>query len=404
MLKIAIISKANAPGGGASRFAEDLALWINEAGHLCHHYCTQVHGDLKPFQRHLHSRDFLARASRVIHRKSRKWGFSEILPLDYLGEFRNLVKEYDILHFHDHFMAYSMGAVAFSSLSQKVFFTAHDCLHFSGGCLYPAGCERFEIGCGQCPQAGWLGKRDGSRALQYANRLCASKGNIQFIYPSQWLHKASQKAITHKLRPVHIPYGFTPNRYKILHRDEARNRLGIQKRRAVVCISAHFLGDLRKGIRYAINAIQSIKKHKPLVLCMGEPSGELVTGLEGLDFWMSGYVSSKEKIGCIFAAADVFLFCPLEDNLPISVQESMACGTPVVGFATGGVPEMIRDGLDGWLVKTGDQEALNAVLESAVTNLEEAHRRGVSARGRLEDKFSVKECIDKHLALFNAVL
>jgi glycosyltransferase involved in cell wall biosynthesis len=401
-LKIAIISKANAPGGGASRFAEDLACWLNEAGHLCHHYCTQVHGDLKPFQRHLHSRKFLARASRGLHRKTRRLGFSEILPLDYLAEFQRISREYDILHFHDHFMAYSMTGVALTSCKQKVFFTAHDCLHFSGGCLYPGDCHRFEIGCGKCPQISWLGKWDGSRVLQYANRQCASLGNIQYIYPSQWLLEVSQKAIAHKLRPALAPYGFDVKRYNTMSRTEARNRLGIQTGRLVVCISAHSLGDHRKGVRYAVNAIQHIKKYDPLVLCMGEPSRELVAGLEGVDFWMSGFVTNKEKIACILSASDLFLFCSLEDNLPIAVQESMACATPVVGFATGGVPEMIRDGLDGWLVKTGDQEAVNIALENAVSNLEVAHKCGISARMRLAKDFSIEGCIEKHLALFNS--
>ena len=68
----------------------------------------------------------------------------------------------------------------------------------------------------------------------------------------------------------------------------------------------------------------------------------------------------------LFAAADVFLFTSLEDNLPIMVQEALAAATPVVGFAAGGVPEMVDHGKTGWLCPVGDQGALNQILRDAL--------------------------------------
>lgn len=400
-MKIAMISKSNAPGGGASRFAEDLAAWLNTDAHVCHHYCGKIHGTPRPFQRELNSRHLTAKAARFIHRTTRRAGFSEIVPLDYLGEFKQLAAEYDILHFHDHFKSYSLAGAALASKVRPVFFTAHDCLHFSGGCLYPAGCDRFRQGCGTCPQAWWMGRWDGTRTVQRTHRRCAERGEIHYLYPSRWLLNLAGQALHYSKPAVHLPYGFDPSSYAIRSRDEARRQLGIGTSRPVICISAHFFDDPRKGLVHALRAIQQVRQHAPLVLCVGEPSRELAAGLAGVDFWMSGFVTSRERIGTIFAAADVFLSCPLEDNLPITVQEMMACATATVGFATGGVPEMIRDGIDGWLVSTGNQEALGRALEEAITHLPEAHARGASSRTRLHQQFSVQRCIDRHLELYS---
>ena len=116
--------------------------------------------------------------------------------------------------------------------------------------------------------------------------------------------------------------------------------------------------------------------------------------LGDVPFWYTGYVDSRERLGLLYAAADAFLFCPLEDNLPISVQESMAAGTPVVGFATGGVPEMVTDGETAWLVPTGDQLSLNSALRSALTSTE-LEARGRMAQERLLRDFDVATCISR---------
>jgi glycosyltransferase involved in cell wall biosynthesis len=399
-MKIAMISKSNAPGGGASRFAEDLAGWLNERNHECHHYCGKIHGTPRPYQRHLNSRTPTARAARFLHRTTRRAGFSEFLPLDYYGEFQRLAEEYDVLHFQDHFKSYSLTGAALASRKRPVFFTAHDCLHFSGGCVYPAGCDRFKQGCGKCPQAWWMGRWDGTRTVQRAHRLSAERGKIQYLYPSRWLLNLSQQALQHSTPPEHLPYGFDHERYAAPSREEARQRLGISTSRPVICIGAHYFEDPRKGTVYALRAIQQVRQLQPLVLCVGEPSRELVSGLAGVDFWMSGFVASPARLAAIYAAADLFLSCALEDNLPITIQEMMASSTATVGFASGGVPELIRHGNDGWLVPTRDESALQQVLTEAVNNLPEAHARGRASRLRLLQEFTVRQCVDRHLQLY----
>ncbi len=326
----------------------------------------------------------------------------QLIPLDYWGVVKPILERgYDAIHFQDHYYSYSIGAIALASRIRRTFFTAHDCLHFTGGCLYPMGCEKYLTGCGSCPQLGSIGKRDFTRIVWKSNHYY-SQENIQYIYPSKWLLNKAEQTMSFRVKPALLPYGFDSGPYSPLSRSEARNLLGLHPSRPIVCVSSFHLGNRRKGARHSFAALRACAKLDPLVILLGNVPQGILAELRGLTYWMAGFVEDRKLMGRIYAASTLFLFSTLEDNLPISVQESMACGTPVVGFATGGVPEMIRSGLDGWLVSTGNQEALNRALHEALSDPRECELRGISAKQRLESRFSVSECIDSHISLYQS--
>ena len=165
-MKIAIVSKSNASGGGASRFAEDLAVMLILAGHEVHHYCARRHGKPRDFQRQLYTPCRSSSLIQTVNGLTRKLGAGEPVPLDYRLNFKPLFADYDIVHFHDHYSAYSLKGVELLAREMPVFFTAHDCLHFSGGCLYPRECTRYLTGCGSCPKKNDMGLFDLTRSVR----------------------------------------------------------------------------------------------------------------------------------------------------------------------------------------------------------------------------------------------
>ena len=125
--------------------------------------------------------------------------------------------------------------------------------------------------------------------------------------------------------------------------------------------------------------------------------------MPAIHFWLTGFVGDRRKLGLLFAAADVFLFSSLEDNLPIMVQESLAAGTPVVGFAAGGIPEMVDHERTGWLCPPRDQIALNQNLRSALARNDLADI-GKIAQQTVRKRFDVDAFGQAHLALYQKAL
>jgi glycosyltransferase involved in cell wall biosynthesis len=398
-MKIAIISKSTAQGGGASRIAENLALWLVEEGHHVDHFCAHLPTKRYQFQKPLFPRSILARGLRKMHSVTRRLGFNEILPIEYGIQLMRLIDRYDVVHFHDHFRAFSPITMLLAGRRVPTFFTAHDCLHFTGGCNSPMECSLYQTRCGRCPQLAAIGAFDVTGFNQSVHRMVARSPHVRYVYPSHWLLGEARKALQFGTAPAVIPNGFDVAPYAIRTRKVARQLLGLPADRLVVCISADYLSDARKGAQYALNSLVSIHDLAPIVILVGRPLPDVEAVLRGIPHWFSAYVESRERLGLLYAAADVLLYCSLADNLPITVQESMAARTPIVGFATGGIPEMVQDGISAWLVPPRNQDQLNSALREALSSDAVRFQRGEAARQALV-KFSKETCVRAHLAMY----
>src|SRR5579883_367714 len=402
-MKVAIVSKSDRRGGGASRVAEDLAIWLNDAGHPTDHFVPFNFGERLSLQRNLYGEGRRFRLCRKIHDTTNKYGFRELLPVEYWLNLSRFLDNYDIVHFHDLFTAISPLTLALASRRKPTFFTVHDCSPFTGGCLYPMECNKFTTNCHHCPQlphAGWKDElRDRTREVQSIKRWVAEHFNIRYIFPSNWILNQAKKSLKFKTPPVVIPNGLDLKFFPTEKKAEVKISLGIPATRKVVAISAHALDDPRKGVKYAITALQSVRELSPLVLTVGSCTNELEQALEGLEFKEMGYISDLHLLAQVYSAADVMLFCSLADNLPLTVLEAMAASTPVVGFSTGGVPEMIQTGRNGILVEPGNQQALNQALRQALLSID-LEAIGQQARRDVEDNFSKDLFVERHLQLY----
>jgi glycosyltransferase involved in cell wall biosynthesis len=406
-MKIAVVSKSDRIGGGASRVAEDLATWLNETGYETDHFIAFSNKKLLPFQKELYGNSLTTRLCKKSHALTNKLGFRELFPLEYWFNLRHCLKDYDIVHFHDLFSAISPLTLALSAQIKPTFFTVHDYSAFTGGCLYPSGCEKFVSHCYQCPQLPQTGLknkiRDHTREIQTIKQWVANQFPIQYIFPSSLLAQKAQKALDYKISPQVIPHGLDLRFFLDRTKYTAKSELNIPKSRRVVAVTAHFLQDPRKGVKYAIAALQSVRNLNPLVLLIGVANEEVRKDLLGLEVKEMGFISNPKDLAQTYLASDIMLFCSLEEIFGLTVLEAMASSTVVVGFATGGVPEIIQTGCNGILVETGNQKALNQSLRQALQNskLEEV---GQQARRDVESSFSSTQFLQRHLQLYMAAI
>jgi glycosyltransferase involved in cell wall biosynthesis len=163
------------------------------------------------------------------------------------------------------------------------------------------------------------------------------------------------------------------------------------------------LDERRKGAREAGAAISAMCARRR-DLDAGGPSPFLITyghgtfAIEGLEVRHLGQLDEDGVITAIHAS-DVHLTMTREDNLPNTVMEAMACGVPVVGTNVGGLPDMVTDGVDGWLVSLDDATDAGGILARLAGDLAAVATAARHARGRAVADWDYRRVGDRYLKL-----
>ncbi len=367
-LRVAVISKADSSGGGASRVAE-LSVRLFAPHYDVKHFVLYSR-DTQPPRHHLRMFPGLTWLERELDKLSNYVGVPDHLSLDWLIFGLRTKWQVDVVHCHDTSSALSPLSMRLMSHVVPVAWTFHDCSPFTGGCLYPMECTRFETQCGPCPQLGrWplTTHTDRTGWIHEHKRRLGREGRVTAVCPSQWMADMAMRSAMFTERPEVIPYYVDPTIFQPVRKSKARRRHHLPADRFVVLLSSHALTDTRKGFHLAAAALARIRDLNPLVMLVGRAGVEVKQHLRGLDVVTSGYIHDERELASWYASADVLLCPTLADNLPNVIMECMACGVPTVGFATGGVPDMVRHDVNGWLPPTGDVDGLVAGLRRAAT-------------------------------------
>ncbi|QNE34160.1 glycogen synthase [Leifsonia shinshuensis] len=219
--------------------------------------------------------------------------------------------------------------------------------------------------------------------------------------------------------------GIDLERWTPLHDADTARALGIDPDRPAII----FVGRItrQKGLPYLLRAARLLPPEVQVILCAGAPdTPEIlaeVTGLvEGLQAERDGVVwidrlLPNDELRAALTASTVFVCPSIYEPLGIVNLEAMACGLPVVGTATGGIPEVIVDGVTGRLVPiqqlqdgTGtptDPETFVRDLAAALTEVasdpERAARMGAAGRARAEAEFSWTAIAEQTRAIYRSV-
>lgn len=241
-----------------------------------------------------------------------------------------------------------------------VVWTLHDMNPMTGGCHYDDGCGRFVDRCGRCPHLASSRDNDPSRESlekkRAAFRAIAAE-RLSIAAPSAWMAgQARASSLLQRFRIETIPYGLDTHDFAPRDQRYAREVLGIPADMPVLLFVAATVNDPRKGFRYVKEAVE--KLGSPVFLL--SVGGSTVERTE--HSFHLGNVDADPLLSLVYSSADAFVVSSLEDNLPLTVLESLACGTPVVGFQTGGIPDAVQEGITGQTVPTGDVAALAAAI------------------------------------------
>lgn len=400
-MRIAVVSRSDASGGGASRVAHDLVRLLAADGHHVEHFVGEFGRARRWPLVDLHGGAL--RGLRLLFQDlEEKAGFVRLLPLEFaLVGFARFVDQFDAFHFHDLAGVASPLSVARVARRRPTLWTFHDCSAFTGGCLYPSGCDLFRSRCGPCPQLGrWplTTTVDRTGLLQDARRSVFKGGRVRVIAPSEWMKReALASGMFGETTIDVVRNGVNLQTYAPQDRALSRRFLQIPENRFVVACAAVSLDDERKGGSFLLAALRATSDLEPFVVALGDVGGAVADELAELDGHAAGFVHDERMKAAYLAAADVFVSSSVEDNAPTTIMESLACGTPVVAFAVGGVPEMIVDGDAGVLVPARDVSALAEAIRDCADD--GSARRRAAARASAERLFDNQRFRDDHVRM-----
>lgn len=322
-----------------------------------------------------------------------------------------LVLEADIIHLHwvnQGFLSLESLQKLFS-LGKPVVWTLHDMWSFTGGCHYSGSCLEFLEHCAYCPFLKKPGKNDLSARLFKQKKELYKHVSMHVVTCSKWLKSLSNESTLLRSKIFHqIPNPIDTNFYQPRDKKQCREKLGLPRDKKLVLFGAANVEDTRKGMRYLLEALDILKESFPLfrdnveLLVFGKmPKGKAKT----FPFKTHSFkfVSDHNVLVDLYNAADIFVLPSLQDNLPNTVMESMACGTPVVGFRIGGVPEMIDHEESGFLAEVRNALSLATGMHETLF-LSDFEQMGAAARAKVVKCYSQKVVAQRYLTVYNEAL
>lgn len=276
-------------------------------------------------------------------------------------------KEADVVHLHwiNQGMLSLSGIRKILESGKPLVWTMHDLWPASSVCHYSHGCHKFHSSCCNCrllPGGG--SDKDLSARVWRKKKSIMENHNISFVTCSQWLcRQARQSGLLVGQSVQSIPNPIDIRLFCPSDKEEARRRVGLPAGKRLVLFVSQKVTDVRKGMAFFIKALNKLAVNNPGmkadtgIVVLGGHSGEL-EGLLPFPVYTLGYVSEPRKIVSVYNSADLFVVPSLEDNLPNTIMEAMACGVPCAGFNTGGIPEMIDHKKNGYVAEYRNSDDL----------------------------------------------
>ena len=268
-----------------------------------------------------------------------------------------LLQEADIIHLHwinEGYLSFK-SLFQLSTLNKSIVWTLHDMWAFTGGCHYSAGCKNYESVCNNCPYLKKPFVNDHSRVNQQKKAEVYKLMNLSIVTCSNWLSDCVKNSSLLKNFPINvIPNPIDTSIYKPIEKSSARKLLNLPADKTLILFGTLNLKEERKGFKQLVEALDilihnySFNNNDIELLLYGTAPSEELSNLP-LKVNSLGRITNEDHLVNCYNAADIFVAPSLEDNLPNTVMESLACGVPVVAFNIGGMPDMIDHKINGYL-------------------------------------------------------
>lgn len=302
---------------------------------------------------------------------------------------------------HGYYINYKLLFDYLKDAQVPVVWTFHDCWAFTGHCAHFAfaGCDKWKEGCYECPllkeypkslyvdnsQSNWKQKRESFTAIR----------DIHIVSVSEWLAKLTKQSFF-KPYPLQVIYnGVDLSVFKPTEND-VRERFNIPEDKTLILGVATAWG-VEKGLNEFIRL--SFEKDIKVIL-IGVPDD--IRKILPKDIIVISRTENQKELAAFYSAADMFVNPTYNDSFPTVNIESLACGTPVITYRTGGSPEAVDENT-GLVVEQGNfQKLLKSIRLFKDQSFKETHSG--DCRNRAIRLFNMNDRFEEYSELYNRLI
>lgn len=327
-----------------------------------------------------------------------------------LGNNYNLIKKINKINpdvVNLHWICYGFLPIkTIKKIKKPIVWTLHDSWAFTGGCHLPFKCEKYKNMCGKCPTLNSKKSNDLSTTV-LKNKINNLKNkDITIVCPSNWLAKcANESYLFRGLNIKVIPNCINTKVFNNKHRDEARKKFNIPLDKKIILFGAiNSTKDKNKGFNILTRAFEELKlknKEYEVVIFGNDPDEKVNIPLK---VYSLGKVYREATLAEIYSMSDVYVLPSKSENLPNTIIESMACGTPVVAFNIGGIPDIIDNKKNGYLANPYDHIDLANGISTILDNEELRKKYSENCTWKVHNTFSEEIVAKKYYELYKQVL
>lgn len=386
--------------GGASRIAHSLFEMINSDNYRSYMLVDSADGQLSNIN--IIQKDY-SRIQKLLWRYQNQNGYLDLFHLSTFGVHNlSCFKESDIVHFHNlHGNFFNPFAIPLLTAMKPTIWTLHDMQSFTGHCAHSFNCEKWLDGCVACPDLTTYPTicKDTASLLYQIKSTIFNNSEFTIVCPSEWLKIKVERSML-KNKEVKLIYNgidekvFTPERKQL-----AREKLKLPKEKQILFFTAERATDnIYKGGHIIKKVYESLRNNDDLLfICVGSDKTN-----NNFGNWVDiPYINDQQELALYYAASDLFIYPSLADNCPLVVLESMSCGTPVIAFRTGGIPELIDHLENGYLAAYNDSDDFIKGITYFLMNPSLCQSASVQARKKIEKKFTLKNMAEQYCALYD---
>jgi glycosyltransferase involved in cell wall biosynthesis len=313
----------------------------------------------------------------------------------------------DIIHLHWGGGGF-LPIEALARFRRPVVWTLRDMWPFTGGCHYTAGCNRFRIGCGQCPQLRSSSETDLSRRIFERKQRHWQNVPLRLVPISTWLADAARTSPLFDGVPVEvIPNGLDLRRFHPVRVADARRAWNLPQDRKLILFGAlNATRDRRKGFVELCQAISHLTRDgqiRDTTLLVFGADDSAGFAAPDIDVQYLGHVSDDSRLALLYSAADVMVVPSLQEAFGKTLIEAMACATPVVAFDHGGPSDVVKHLSTGYLARAFDPEDLASGIGWCLAESSRSDALGRAARARATTRYNIESIAARYAALYKRV-